>query len=74
MSRDDTIQAEGTVIEVLANHRVRVRLANGHCLWARPAGRARLSVANLAVGDQARVEMSPCDLSKGWLSERIDQR
>lgn len=73
MPRDDLIQAEGTVIEVLANHRVRLRLANGHCLWARLSSRAHTSLAGLAPGDKARVAMSPCDLSIGWISERINE-
>jgi translation initiation factor IF-1 len=73
VSRDDAIQVEGTVIEVLPNKMVRVELANGHSILARVSGRMRLNFIRLSPGDTVTVEMSPYDLSKGCIIERNNE-
>jgi len=65
MARDDGIQVEGAVVEVLPNGTCRVELANGHRVLAYVAAKARLSLARLAPGDRVQLEMSPYDLSEG---------
>ncbi len=65
MAREGAIEAEGAIIEVLANHRYRVELSNGHRLLAFVTGKARLSFAGLTIGDRVRLELSPYDLSAG---------
>jgi translation initiation factor IF-1 len=72
MAREGAIEAEGAIVEVLANHRYRVELGNGHRLLAFPSGRIRLGFARLAVGDKVRLELSPCDLSAGRIV--VDER
>lgn len=70
MSREEAIQVEGRVVEVLPNTRFRVELANGHRILAHVSGKMRLQFIRIAEGDTVTVEMSPYDLSKGLISFR----
>jgi translation initiation factor IF-1 len=65
VARENAIQVEGVVAEVLPNQTYRVELANGHRLVAFVAGRKRLSFTRLAAGDKVSLELSPYDLSEG---------
>ena len=65
MAREDAIQVEGIVAEVLPNRTYRVELANGHRLVAFLPGKTRSSFVRLAPGDRVRLELSPYDLSEG---------
>ncbi len=73
MSREDAIRIEGTVIEVLPNQMVRVEFVNGHRILARMSGKMRLSFIRLSPADKVTVEMSPYDLSKGAIVERVNE-
>jgi len=70
VSREDSIQVQGSVIEVLPNTIVRVELPNGHRMLARLSGRLRLNFIRVVPGDSVTVEMSPFDLSKGCIVDR----
>jgi translation initiation factor IF-1 len=65
MRREGAIEAEGSIVEMLANRTYRVQLANGHRLLAFVAGKARLGFARLTLGEKVRLELSPYDLSVG---------
>ena len=65
MARENALEAEGAIVEVLSNRTYRVQLANGHRLMAFVAGKARLGVARLGPGEKVRLELSPYDLSVG---------
>ncbi len=65
MAREGAIEAEGAVVEVLANNRYRVELGNGHRLLAFVGRKAALGFTQPAVGDKVQLELSPCDLSAG---------
>ena len=65
MARAGAIEAEGVVVEFLANQRYRVELTNGHRLLAFVAGKAQLSFGGVGLGDRVRLELSPYDLSVG---------
>jgi len=65
MARESAIEAEGAIVDVLANTTYRVELSNGHRLLGFVAGKVRLSFARLALGDKVRLELSPYDLSSG---------
>lgn len=65
MARENAIEAEGAIVEVLPNRTYRVQLSNGHRLLAFVAGKARMSFARLGPGDMVRMELSPYDLSAG---------
>jgi translation initiation factor IF-1 len=65
VAREDAIQVEGTVVEVLPNNIFRVELPNGHRMLAHISGKMRLSFARIDAGNTVTVEMSPYDLSRG---------
>ena len=70
MSGKDTIEMQGTVIEVLPNTDFRVKLENDHVITAHISGRMRKNYIRILHGDSVTVEMSPYDLSKGRITFR----
>jgi translation initiation factor IF-1 len=65
MSKEETLEFEGVVLEILPEARYRVRLENDHEILAYTAGRMRRHRIRTLVGDRVRVEMTPYDLTKG---------
>ena len=65
MSKEDVIEAEGKVIEVLHNTNFRVELSNGHVIVAYLSGKLRKNYIKILEGDAVKVELSPYDLTKG---------
>lgn len=65
MSKEDLIQMEGVVEEVLPNAMFRVRLSETHKITAVISGRMRQNKIQILAGDNVQVEMSPYDLTKG---------
>lgn len=65
MSKEDVIQFQGTITEVLPNAMFRVQLENGHTILAHTSGRMRKNRIRVLMGDQVTVEMTPYDLTKG---------
>ncbi|MEG1613445.1 MAG: translation initiation factor IF-1 [Clostridia bacterium] len=70
MSKDDVIEAEGRVIEVLPNATFKVQLANGHIVTSYLSGKLRMNYIRILEGDKVTIEMSPYDLSKGRITWR----
>ena len=66
----DTIEMQGTVIEVLPNTVFRVKLENDLVITAHISGRMRKNYIRILNGDNVTVEMSPYDLSKGRITFR----
>ena len=66
----DTIEMQGTVIEVLPNTIFKVKLENDHVITAHISGRMRKNYIRIRNGDNVTVEMSPYDLSKGRITFR----
>ena len=65
MSKEDLIQMEGLVEEVLPNAMFRVRINESHKIVAVISGRMRQNKIQILAGDKVKVEMSPYDLTKG---------
>lgn len=65
MSKEDVIQMEGLVEEVLPNAMFRVKITETHIITAVISGRMRQNRIQILRGDRVRVEMSPYDLSRG---------
>lgn len=65
MSKEDVIEAEGEVFEVLPNTQFRVELTNGHKIVAYLSGKLRKNYIKILEGDKVKVELSPYDLTKG---------
>ena len=70
MAKEDVIEAEGVVKQVLPATMYRVELENGHEILAHISGKMRKHFIRIAVGDRVTVEISPYDLTKGRISFR----
>lgn len=65
MSREDQIEVDGTIKEVLQGGTFRVILENGHEVLAYTSGKMRKHFIRIVLGDKVRVALSPYDLTKG---------
>ncbi|AVY92925.1 MULTISPECIES: translation initiation factor IF-1 [Microvirgula] len=65
MAKEELIEMEGIVEEVLPDTRFRVKLNNGHEISAYASGKMKKHRIRVLAGDRVTVEMSPYDLSKG---------
>ena len=70
ISKEDLIEMEGVVDEVLPDSRYRVTLENGHNLIAYSGGKMRKNHIRILAGDKVSLELSPYDLSKGRITFR----
>lgn len=70
MAKEELIEMNGVVMEVLPDSRFRVTLENGHSLIAYTAGKMRKHHIRIIVGDKVSLELSPYDLSKGRINFR----
>lgn len=65
MAKEELIEFDGLVTEVLPNAMFRVKLDNGHEIIAHTSGRMRKNRIRVLLGDKITVEMTPYDLTKG---------
>ena len=68
---DQLIEAEGTIVAVLAGTMFRVELQNKHVLMAHISGKMRKRWIRLTLGDKVRLEISPYDLDKARIVYRL---
>ena len=71
MPKEDVLEYEGVVSEILPNAMFRVKLENGHEILAHTAGRMRKHRIRILAGDKVIVEMSTYDLTKGRIIFRF---
>ncbi|GAB4059419.1 hypothetical protein GCM10028811_13930 [Uliginosibacterium sediminicola] len=75
MAKEELLEMQGVVAEVLPDSRFRVTLENGHPLIAYTSGKMRKHHIRILAGDKVTLEMSPYDFSKGRITFRhIEQR
>ena len=70
MAKEELIEMNGKVDEMLPDTRYRVTLDNGHKLIAYTGGKMRKHRIRVLAGDAVSVEMSPYDLTKGRITFR----
>jgi translation initiation factor IF-1 len=70
MPKEEMIEMEGLVNEVLPDTRFRVTLDNGHPIIAYLAGKMRKHRIRIIAGDKVSIELTPYDLSKGRITFR----
>ena len=70
MAKEDVIEAEGVVKQVLPATMYRVELENGHEILAHISGKMRKHFIRITTGDMVSLEISPYDLTKGRISFR----
>ena len=69
--KDDLLELEGTVTEVLPNNMFRVELETGNTVICYTNGRLRQNKIKIILGDKVRTELSVYDLSKGRITYRL---
>jgi translation initiation factor IF-1 len=67
----ELVKLEGVVEENLPSTTFKVKLDNGHVVLAHISGRMRVNYIRLLPGDRVLIEMSPYDLSKGRIIQRL---
>lgn len=70
MAKEELIEMEGAVTEVLPDTRFRVTLENGFEVIAYASGKIKKHRIRILAGDKVSLEMSPYDLTKGRISFR----
>lgn len=70
MAKNDVIEAEGKVLEVIPGGNFKVELSNGHTIEAHVSGKMRLNYIRISPGDKVMIELSPYDLTRGRITYR----
>jgi len=74
MSKQDVIEFQGIVTDLLPESRCMVELENGHKVLCYTAGKLKKFKIRMLVGDAVTVEMTPYDLTKGRITFRGKKR
>lgn len=70
MARQDLVDMEGRVAEVLVGGNFRVEVQGGHTVLAQLAGRMRRNRIRVVLGDMVTVSVSPYDPTRGLITYR----
>ena len=70
MAKNDVIEVEGKVIEVLPGYEFKVELENKHTVIAHVSGKIRMNYIRILPGDTVVIELSPYDLTRGRITYR----
>ena len=70
MAKEDLVEMDGVVTEVLPDARFRVQLSQGHEVMAYASGRMKKNRIRILAGDKVTVEMTPYDLTKARINYR----
>ena len=71
MAKQDIIELEGIIVEVLPNQTYKVERDNRHQIICYTSGKMRQFKIRLVQGDKVKVEMTPYDLAKGRIMFRV---
>ena len=70
MAKEELLEMEGVVQEILPNTQFRVTLSNGASVLAYAGGRVVRNHIRILAGDRVTLEMSPYDLTRGRINFR----
>lgn len=70
MAKEDLIEVEGTITEVLPNGMFKVDIGEGNQVLAYVSGKMRKFFIRIVLGDKVTVALSPYDLTKGRIVYR----
>jgi translation initiation factor IF-1 len=70
MPKEDSIEFQGVVMELLPNAMFKVKLDNDYEILAHSSGKMRKNRIRVLAGDKVTVEMTPYDLTKGRITFR----
>ena len=68
--KEDIIETDGVITEILPGTTFRVKLSNGHVITAYLCGKMRQFTVRVCVGDKVKVAISPYDINKGRITYR----
>jgi len=71
MPKDEIIEVEGEIIEVLPNAMFRVKIEGGHIVLAHVSGKMRMHFIKILTGDRVKLELSSYDLTRGRITKRL---
>lgn len=66
--KNDKIEVEGKVVEVLKGSDYLVELQNGYTVKAYVSGKMRVNMIRILPGDTVSIELSPYDLTRGRIT------
>jgi translation initiation factor IF-1 len=67
----EIVKLKGRILELLPSTMFKVELENGHVVLAHISGKMRIHFIKLMPGDKVEIEMSPYDLTKGRIIQRL---
>jgi len=70
MAKEDLIEVEGTITEVLPNGMFKVNIGDGNEVLAYVSGKMRKFFIRIVLGDKVTVALSPYDLTRGRITYR----
>ena len=70
MAKEETLEYDGVVKELMKNANFKISLDNGHEVIAVAAGRLRKNRIRVLQGDRVKVSVSPYDLTRGRVTFR----
>ncbi|MDH3258210.1 MAG: translation initiation factor IF-1 [Deltaproteobacteria bacterium] len=70
MAKEEPIEVEGKVIELLPNAMFKVELENEMVILAHISGKMRMNFIKILPGDKVTVQLSPYDLTRGRIVYR----
>jgi len=68
--KEEPINVDATVVELLPNAMFRIELPNGHKVLAHISGKMRRNYIRILPGDKVVAELSPYDLTRGRIVYR----
>ena len=71
MAKEEMLEFNGVVTELLPNATFRVKLENNHEILAHSSGKLRKNRISVLTGDKVLVEVTPYDLTKGRITFRL---
>ena len=71
MSKEEVLEYEGKVLELLPQANFKILLDNGHEIKAVISGKLRKNRIRILTGDRVKVSISPYDLTRGRVTYRI---
>jgi len=74
MAKEELLEFDGVVLDLLPNAMFRIKLENDHEVLGHTSGKMRKNRIRVLVGDWVKVEMTPYDLSKGRVTHRYKQK
>ena len=66
--KNDKIEVEGKVVDVVKGGDYIVELPNGHTVEAYVSGKMRVNMIRILPGDTVTIELSPYDLTRGRIT------